>query len=91
LGKFGKDQSYEEQSERYNYLYSPGELVEIEQKIKEVLDSVKKVFVVLNNHPQGNAVANALELIHLLKERIKVNVPETTLKAYPRLSKISLN
>ncbi|MBS3943888.1 MAG: DUF72 domain-containing protein [Melioribacter sp.] len=91
LRKFGKDQSYEEQSERYNYLYSPGELLEIEQKIKEVLDTVKKVFVILNNHPQGNAVANALELIHLLKERIKVNVPETTLKAYPRLSKISLN
>lgn len=91
LGKFGKDQSYEEQSERYNYLYSPGELVEIEQKIKEVLDTVKKVFVILNNHPKGNAVANALELIHLLNERIKVNVPDTTLKSYPRLSKISLN
>lgn len=91
LGNYGKERTYAEQNERYNYLYSPGELVEIEQKIKEVLDTVKKVFVILNNHPQGNAVANALELIHLLNERIKVNVPETTLKAYPRLSKISLN
>lgn len=91
LGNYGKEQTYTQQNERYNYLYSPGELVEIEQKIKEVIDTVKKVFVILNNHPQGNAVANALELIHLLNERIKVNVPETTLKAYPRLSKISLN
>lgn len=91
LGNYGKDQTYEQQNERYNYLYSPGELVEIEQKIKEVLDTVKRVFVILNNHPKGNAVANALELIHFLNERIKVNVPETTLKAYPRLSKISLN
>ncbi|HOI29896.1 MAG TPA: DUF72 domain-containing protein [Melioribacteraceae bacterium] len=91
LGNYSKEKTYEEQNERYNYLYSPGELVEIEQKIKEVLDTVKKVFVILNNHPKGNAVANALELIHLLNERIKVNIPETTLKAYPRLSKISLN
>lgn len=87
----GKEQSYEQQSERYNYLYSPGELVEIEQKIKEVIDTVKKIFIIMNNHPQGNAVANAFEMIHFLRERIKVKIPETTLKAYPRLSKISLN
>jgi uncharacterized protein YecE (DUF72 family) len=91
LGSFSKDQSYEEQSERYNYLYSPGELLEIEQAIKEVLDTVKKLYLILNNHPHGNAVANALELLHLLSERMKIPVPETTLKAYPRLSKISLN
>ena len=36
LSNFGKEQSYEEQSARYNYLYSPGELVEIEQKIKSI-------------------------------------------------------
>ncbi len=91
IGNFKKEQTYEEQSERYNYLYTPGELFEIEQKIKEVFDKVKKIFVILNNHPKGNAVANALELLHMLGERIKINVPETTLKAYPRLSKISLN
>ncbi len=91
LGNFGKDQTYEQQSERYDYLYSPGELLEIEQAIKEVLDTVKKVFVILNNHPKGNAVVNALELLHLLSERMKVPVPETILKTYPRLTKISLN
>jgi uncharacterized protein YecE (DUF72 family) len=91
LGNFVKDQTYEQQSERYDYLYSPGELLEIEQAIKEVLDTVKKVFVILNNHPKGNAVANALELLHFLSERMKVPVPETTLKTYPRLTKISLN
>jgi uncharacterized protein YecE (DUF72 family) len=91
ISNYGKEQTYEQQNERYNYLYSPGELIEIEQKLKEVLDTVKKVFIILNNHPNGNAVANAYELIHLLNERIRVNIPETTLKAYPRLSKISLN
>jgi uncharacterized protein YecE (DUF72 family) len=91
LSNYGAKQTYEQQSERYDYLYTPGELIEIEQAIKEVIDTVKKIYIILNNHPKGNAVANALELLHLLSERMKVNVPETTLKAYPRLSKIILN
>jgi uncharacterized protein YecE (DUF72 family) len=90
FGKMGQTQTYEEQSERYDYLYSPGELLEIDQKIKEVLDTVKRIFVIMNNHPHGNAVANALEMLHLLNERLKVNVPNTTLKTYPRLSEINV-
>jgi uncharacterized protein YecE (DUF72 family) len=89
LGNFGKEQTYDQQSQRYDYLYSPGELLEIERTVKEVFDTVKKVFIILNNHPKGNAVANAFELLHLLNERIKVNIPETTLKSYPRLVKIA--
>jgi uncharacterized protein YecE (DUF72 family) len=84
----GKEQTYEQQSERYNYLYSPGELAEIESKVNEIIDTVNKVFVILNNHPKGNAVANAFELFHLLSERLKIPIPDTTLKAYPRLAKI---
>lgn len=42
----------------------------------------------MNNHPHGNVVANALELLHMLSDKMKVNVPENTLKAYPRLKKI---
>lgn len=91
LNNFSKSQTYEQQSERYDYLYSPGELLEFENTIKEVLDTVKKVFLILNNHPHGNAVANAFELLYLLKERMKVKIPPTTLKTYPRLTKISLN
>jgi uncharacterized protein YecE (DUF72 family) len=88
LSNFGNIQTYEQQSQRYDYLYSPGELLEIERAIKEVIDTVKKIYVILNNHPKGNAIANAFELLHLLNERIKVNIPSTTLKSYPRLSKI---
>lgn len=88
IKNFGKKQTYEQQSARYDYLYSPGELIEIDQKLKEVIDTVNKVIVIMNNHPHGNAVANALELMHLLNEKIKVIVPENTLKAYPRLKKI---
>ena len=88
LSNFGKPQTYEEQSSRYSYLYLPGELIEIEQKIKSIQHKVKEINVIMNNHPQGDAVANAFELIHLLEERAKVEIPTTILKAYPRLEKI---
>ncbi|MBW7843022.1 MAG: DUF72 domain-containing protein [Ignavibacterium sp.] len=88
LANFGKPQTYEEQSSRYSYLYSPGELVEIEQKIKSIQHKVKEVNVIMNNHPQGDAVANAFELIHLLEGKRKVDMPQTIVKAYQRLEEI---
>ncbi len=91
LGNFGKKQTYEQQSARYEYLYSPGELAEIDQKLKEIYDKVKKVFVVMNNHPHGDAVANAFELLHLLKDRVKIKMPGTIVKAYPRLKGFAVN
>ena len=89
INNFGKKQTYAEQSERYKYLYSPGELVEIDQKIKAVQEKVKEVYVIMNNHPQGDAVANAFELIHLLEEREKLDIPRTIIKTIPRLERIA--
>ncbi len=91
LNNFGKKQTYEEQSARYEYLYSHGELTEIDQKLKEIYDKVKKVFVVMNNHPHGDAVANAFELLHLLKDRERIKIPPTIIKAYPRLKEFDQN
>jgi uncharacterized protein YecE (DUF72 family) len=91
LSNFGKPQTYEEQSSRYQYLYSPGELIEIEQKIKSIQQKVKVLNVIMNNHPQGDAVANAFELIHLLEEKIKIEMPPAILRAYPRLEEILVN
>ena len=89
INNFGKKQTYEEQNQRYKYLYSPGELIEIEQKIKAVQEKVKEVYVIMNNHPQGDAVANAFELIHLLEEREKLDIPRTIIKTIPRLERIA--
>ena len=91
LSNFGKKQTYEQQNARYEYLYSPGELVEFSQKIKELYDKVKKVFIVMNNHPHGDAVASAFELMYLLKERAKIKIPPTIVKAYPRLKEFTVN
>lgn len=90
IKNFDKKQTYEEASARYKYLYSPGELVEIEQKIKSIQEKVKEIYVIMNNHPQAEGVANAFELIHLLEEKSKVDMPPTIVKAFPRLEEISL-
>ena len=90
LANFGKKQTYNQQSERYNYLYSPGELAEIERKIKEIFDQIKQVFIIANNHPNGNAVVNAFELMHLLGADEKISIPEATISQFPRVKKIAL-
>ncbi|HSD62532.1 MAG TPA: DUF72 domain-containing protein [Ignavibacteriaceae bacterium] len=89
IKNFGKEQTYEEQSSRYQYLYTPGELVEIEQQIKMIQEKVKEVYVIMNNHPQAEGVANAFELIHLLEEKDKVEMPPTIIKAFPRLGEFA--
>lgn len=87
LNNFGKNSSYEQRSTRYDYLYTPGEIVEISQQIKEIFDSVNKIFVIMNNHPRGSAVANAFEILHYLQDGIKIQMPDSILNAYPRLKK----
>lgn len=82
-------QTYAEQSARYNYLYSPGELIEISRKIKEIYDEVNKIYIVMNNHPSGNAPANAFELLSMLAGNKKVRIPENCLEAFPRLKEIA--
>ena len=91
LTGFKKPQTYQEQSERYNYLYSIGEIMEFDFKIKEIYDKAKKIFVTMNNHPNGNAIVNAFELMYFLRNKTKLNLPNTIKKAFPRLENISLN
>lgn len=90
INNFSKEQSYEQQSERYKYLYSPGELTETLQKIRELYDKVKEIYIIMNNHPQGNAVANAFEMMHMLNNQIKIEIPETTLQCFSRLKEIGI-
>ncbi len=104
IKNFGKKQSYEEQSERYKYLYSKTEILEIVFQLKEIekkvcdlddgmsrckMDSrVKEIYLIMNNHPTGYAVVNAFEFIHHLKEKMKSQLPESIVKAFPRLEEI---
>ena len=74
--------------ERYNYLYSVEELDPWAARIRTVNQRTRNTFVVTNNHYQGKAVVNALQLISILKGG-KVKVPEPLRQHYPELEKIA--
>jgi uncharacterized protein YecE (DUF72 family) len=50
----------------------------------------QETYVIFNNHPAGQAVANALELINLLQPGRKVNPPPGLMAAFPRLAQTVL-
>jgi uncharacterized protein YecE (DUF72 family) len=74
--------------ERYNYLYSEEELAPWITRIRKVTEHAVNTFVVTNNHFQGKAVVNALQLIRILKST-KVKVPEPLRQHYPQLDAIA--
>ena len=75
-------------SERYNYLYTEAELEPWAARIQHLAQSGDSTFVVANNHFQGKAVVNALQLVRLLTGA-KVKVPETLRENYPALDRIA--
>jgi uncharacterized protein YecE (DUF72 family) len=73
---------------RYNYLYSAKELAPWVTRIRKVAGRAHETFVITNNHFQGKAVVNALQLISILKGT-KVRVPEPLRRQYPQLEAIA--
>jgi len=74
--------------ERYNYLYTPEELLPWVTRVRKVAEHSRDTFVVTNNHFQGKSVVNALQLISILKGG-KVKVPEPLRRHYPELNAIA--
>jgi uncharacterized protein YecE (DUF72 family) len=74
--------------ERYNYLYSAEELAPWVTRVRKVGEQARNTFVITNNHFQGKAVVNALQLISILKGS-KVKVPEPLRQQYPQLEAIA--
>ena len=88
VNNFGKAQTYEEQNTRYDYFYSPGELIGFEQIIVPLIKTLKEIYIIFNNHPHGQAPANALQMINLLEKRL-VEIPKNLINAFPRLNSIA--
>jgi uncharacterized protein YecE (DUF72 family) len=74
---------------RYDYLYSPAELEDLAARTREIMARAKETYVIFNNHPAGQAIANALELAHLLTSGRRLPVPPGLAAAFPRLSRLS--
>jgi uncharacterized protein YecE (DUF72 family) len=70
--------------ERYNYLYNADELQPWVDRIETISEQAESTYVVTNNHYQGKAIANAIELMAALG-RTRAELPDTLLTAYPRL------
>jgi uncharacterized protein YecE (DUF72 family) len=79
---------------RFNYLYSMEELAEWKGRIEQVEGPegapARATYVITNNHYQGKAAANAMQLIHLLVGE-PVQTPPELLNFYPELAAIASN
>jgi uncharacterized protein YecE (DUF72 family) len=71
--------------ERYDYLYGRRELDELARCAVEMNRTAEQLVIVQNNHFRGQALANALELKHLLGGD-KPAAPESLVRAFPSLA-----
>ena len=71
---------------RYDYLYTPAELEDLAARAGELVVKARETYVIFNNHPAGQAVANALELSHLLRPGSRLSAPPGLIQAFPRLA-----
>jgi len=78
---------HETPHDRYNYLYSEGELAKWKPRIEEIARKTEVTYVIANNHFEGKAAVNGLQLNHMITGR-KVRVPATLVERYPELREI---
>ena len=77
----------EKPHDRYNYLYKEDELGRWKPRIESVAEKAKVTFAIANNHYQGKAAVNALQLKHLLTKK-PVRAPESLVQHYPILKSV---
>ncbi len=75
-------------NDRYNYLYTDPELRGWKARIDAIAEKAQKTFVIANNHFEGKAAVNALQLKSMIAGR-SVPVPEMLLKKYWELGEIA--
>ncbi|HEX9935175.1 MAG TPA: DUF72 domain-containing protein, partial [bacterium] len=76
-----------EASARYDYLYSEKEIKDLADRVKAIAKGSKETYVVQNNHPRGQAAANALQLRAALGETV-LKAPPTLVEAFPQIKSI---
>jgi uncharacterized protein YecE (DUF72 family) len=80
---------HEATEDRYNYLYSAGELEPFVGAATLARRLVRKLYLYMNNHFEAKSVANAVMLKHRLGEPITGTYPESFLEKYPDLRGIA--
>ena len=77
--------THDQPDERYNYLYSPDEIDAFADTVTRVRQVVQKIYVYMNNHFAGKAVANAAALRHALGQPVPGEYSGEMLGRYPFL------
>jgi uncharacterized protein YecE (DUF72 family) len=78
--------SHDKAEDRYNYLYSAGELQEFVETIDAARSIVKKAYLYTNNHFSAKSVANAAMIKKQLGEPLEGEYSAEFLAAYPELA-----
>lgn len=74
--------------DRYDYLYTEDELKGWHERALRILGRVRNLFIVTNNHFQGQALVNAFQLRSMLERRSVMIMPELV-SAFPELEEIA--
>lgn len=75
---------------RYDYLYSWEQLEKWKARIDQIAKQAETTYVITNNHFEGKAVVNALQLL-ALETGERVEAPPTLLEHYPELNQAARN
>jgi uncharacterized protein YecE (DUF72 family) len=79
---------HDKSEDRYNYLYSAGELQEFSEVAGAARRLVKKSYLYTNNHYSSKSVVNALMLKAQLGEPIEGEYPPSLVEKYPELKEL---
>ena len=78
---------HDQAEDRYDYLYSAGELKEFSDTIDAARQLVKKVYLYTNNHFSAKSVANAVMIKEQLGEPIEGGYPAEFVARYPEVAR----
>jgi uncharacterized protein YecE (DUF72 family) len=81
--------THDHPDERYNYLYSPAEIGDFADTVSRVRQLVQTIYVFMNNHFAGKAVANAAALRHAVGQPVPGEYSDDMLARYPALREIA--
>jgi len=79
---------HDKSEDRYNYLYTAGELQEFSETAKAAKELVKKSYLYTNNHFSSKSVVNAVMLKAQLGQPIEGEYPEALVEAYPEIGSL---
>jgi len=80
--------THDKSEDRYNYLYSAGELQEFSETAKAAKELVKKSYLYTNNHFSSKSVVNAVMLKAQLGQPIEGEYPDTLVNTYGELAEV---